>query len=177
MTDGQSASWSLNKAPIWGLRPDCQTVTGLLVWGALSDEKMGLPFKIAAVSRQCIHSRVRVPWDSWAYFAVSDPRLPFLSPPTTRRATVEVFDPASTRGEFILLWTASSTTYQYSRKCLLIPQQCVVFKNPSLRKRLCHSFPSNGSACHNINRFSVLRKISLMMLNIDFWSKFTPFLM
>jgi hypothetical protein len=30
-------------------------------------------------------------------FSVSDSRLPFPSPPTTRRATVEVFDPTSTR--------------------------------------------------------------------------------
>jgi hypothetical protein len=38
-TDGQSASLSWNKAPIWGLIPDlyyCMTVAGLLVWGALS---------------------------------------------------------------------------------------------------------------------------------------------
>jgi hypothetical protein len=35
-TDGQSASLSWNKAPIWGLRPDlyyCQTVAGLLTRG------------------------------------------------------------------------------------------------------------------------------------------------
>jgi hypothetical protein len=47
MTDGQSASLSWNKAPIWGLRPDlyyCQTVAGLLMWGALSDERTGLSF-------------------------------------------------------------------------------------------------------------------------------------
>jgi hypothetical protein len=31
------------------------------------------------------------------YFTVSDSRLPFSSPPTTRRLTVEVFDPSSTR--------------------------------------------------------------------------------
>jgi hypothetical protein len=31
------------------------------------------------------------------YFTVSDLRVPFSSPPTTRRVTVEVFDPASTR--------------------------------------------------------------------------------
>jgi hypothetical protein len=30
-------------------------------------------------------------------FTVSNSRLPFSSPPTTRRVTVEVFDPASTR--------------------------------------------------------------------------------
>jgi hypothetical protein len=99
-TDGQSARLSWNKAPIWGLRPDfyyCQTVTVLLMWGAVSDERTGLSFTTAAGPRQHSHSRVRVPWDSRPYFTVSDSRLPFPSPPTTRRATVEVFDPASTR--------------------------------------------------------------------------------
>jgi hypothetical protein len=46
-TDGQSASLSWNKAPIWGLRLDlfyCQTIAGLLMWGALSDERTGLSF-------------------------------------------------------------------------------------------------------------------------------------
>jgi hypothetical protein len=93
-TDGQSASLSWNKAPVWGLRPDfcyCQTTAGLLMWGALSDERTGLSFTIAPGPRQRSHFRVWVPWDSWSYFAVSDSRL------TTRRATVEVFDPASTR--------------------------------------------------------------------------------
>jgi hypothetical protein len=65
--------------------------------GALSDEKMGLTFTIAAGPRQRSHSRVRVPWDLRSYFTVLDSRLPFSSPPTTRRAMVEVFDPASTR--------------------------------------------------------------------------------
>jgi hypothetical protein len=49
-TDGQPASLSWNKAPTWGLRQDlyyCLTVAGLLVWGALSDERTGLPFAIA----------------------------------------------------------------------------------------------------------------------------------
>jgi hypothetical protein len=44
-TDGQSASMSWNKTPIWGLRPDlyyCQIVAGLLTWGALPDERTGL---------------------------------------------------------------------------------------------------------------------------------------
>jgi hypothetical protein len=50
-TDSQSASLSWNKAPTWGLRPDfyyCLTVAGLLIWGALSEEKTGLSFTIAA---------------------------------------------------------------------------------------------------------------------------------
>jgi hypothetical protein len=67
-TDGQSASLSWNKAPIWGLRPHfyyCQTVAGLLMWGALSDERAGLSFTIAAGPRQGSHSRVRVPLNSW----------------------------------------------------------------------------------------------------------------
>jgi hypothetical protein len=99
-TDGQSASVSWNKAPVWGLWPDfyyCQTVVGLLMWGALSDERTGLYFTMAPGPRQRNYFRVRVPWDSWPYFTVPDSRLSFSSPPTTRRATVEVFDPASTR--------------------------------------------------------------------------------
>jgi hypothetical protein len=40
--DAQSASLSLNKAPVWGLRPHfycCQTVAGFLMWGALPDKR------------------------------------------------------------------------------------------------------------------------------------------
>jgi hypothetical protein len=50
-TDGQSASLSWNKTPIWGLGPYfyyCQTAAGLLMLGALSDERMGLSFTITA---------------------------------------------------------------------------------------------------------------------------------
>jgi hypothetical protein len=47
----------------------------------------------AAASSQRSLSRVRVPWDSRPYFTVSDLRLPISSPLTTRRVTVEVFDP------------------------------------------------------------------------------------
>jgi hypothetical protein len=63
-TDGQPASLSWNKAPIWGLRPDiyyCPTVAGLLIWGALSDERTGLSFTIATGLRQRSHFRFRVP--------------------------------------------------------------------------------------------------------------------
>jgi hypothetical protein len=44
-TDSESASLSWNKASIWGIRPDlyyCLTFAGLLIWGALSDWRMGL---------------------------------------------------------------------------------------------------------------------------------------
>jgi hypothetical protein len=52
-TDGQSVSLSWCQAPIWGLRPDfyyCQTVAGLLMWDALSDERTGLLLQLLLVS-------------------------------------------------------------------------------------------------------------------------------
>jgi hypothetical protein len=100
MTDVQSSSLSRNKAPIWGLRPDlyyCQTVAGLFVWGALSDERTRLSFTFAAGPRQRSHFWGPSSVGLVTIFSLSNSRLPFPSPPTTRRATVEVFDPASTR--------------------------------------------------------------------------------
>jgi hypothetical protein len=70
---------------------------GLVFWSVLSDERTGLSFVYAAGPRPRSLSRVRVPSDSWPYLTVLDLRLPFSSPPTTRRVTVEVFEPASTR--------------------------------------------------------------------------------
>jgi hypothetical protein len=80
------------------------------MWGVLSHERMGLSITIAAGPRQHSHSRVRVPWDSQPYFTVSDSRLPFSSPPATRRVTVEVFDPASIRESELLFESASYVT-------------------------------------------------------------------
>jgi hypothetical protein len=73
------------------------TVTFLIPWVALSDERTGLSFVCAAGPCQRSLSRVLVPWNLRPYFPFSDLRLPFSSPPTTRRVTVEVFDPAFTR--------------------------------------------------------------------------------
>jgi hypothetical protein len=75
---------------------------GLVLWGALFDERSGLSFIYAAGLCQRSLSRVRVPWDSRPYFTVSDLSLPFSSPPRTRRVTVEVFDPASTRDSYFI---------------------------------------------------------------------------
>jgi hypothetical protein len=129
-TDGQSASVSWCQANIWGPRPDfCyyHTVSNLLMWGVLPDEKKGLSFTIAAGPHQRSHSRVRVPRDSWPYFTVLDSKflqpggpdlriyilqehggrwpsytpkqwVPFSSPPTTGRAMVSVFEPVSAPG-------------------------------------------------------------------------------
>jgi hypothetical protein len=96
------------------LRLTARFFSQLNTWGhsplynILSEERMGLLFTIAAGPCQRIYSRVRVPWDSRPYFTVSDSGLPFLSSPTIRRATVEVFDPASTQQTFgVLLFSAS----------------------------------------------------------------------
>jgi hypothetical protein len=75
----------------------CLTVTVLYLWGANSDERTGLSFVYAAGPCQRRLSLVWVPRDSRPYFTLSDLRLPFSSPRTSRMVTVEVFDPASTR--------------------------------------------------------------------------------
>jgi hypothetical protein len=85
---------------IWQLR-SCS------LWDALSDERMGLSFVHAAGPCQRSLSRARVHWDSRPYFTPSNLRLPFSSPPTTRRVTVEVFDPASTR----IGWLTKDSTH------------------------------------------------------------------
>jgi hypothetical protein len=61
------------------------------LYNILSEERMGLSLTIVSGSRQCIHSRIRVLWDSRPYLNVLDSRLPFLTPPTIRRATMEVY--------------------------------------------------------------------------------------
>jgi hypothetical protein len=112
----------------------CQTFAGLLMWGALSDERTGLSFTIAAGHRQRSHSRVRVSRDSQTYSTILDSRLPQpggpgvsiyipqdhgvpVIPPGTgfpfcrllRLARLRwVFEPASTRGLPGLLTTPYS---------------------------------------------------------------------
>jgi hypothetical protein len=100
LTVSQSVSKSWCRAPsgahdqifitVWQLR-------ACFLWGAYSDERTGLSFVYAAGPCQRSLSGVWVSWYSRPNFTVSDLRLSFSSPPTTRRVTVEVFDPASTR--------------------------------------------------------------------------------
>jgi hypothetical protein len=114
------------QAPIWGLRPNfyyCQTVASLLSWAlSLTREwvcrlQLLLVFASAVIlgsgSRgtrdHILLSQIRdspnlegqvpvfiSPGTGWPSYT---PRhwVPFLSPPTIRRATVEVFEPASAR--------------------------------------------------------------------------------
>jgi hypothetical protein len=73
------------------------------MWVAISDERTDLSFVIDVGPHQRSHSLVRVPRGSLSYFTVLDPELPFLSLPTTRRATMDVLDPASTRDQILQL--------------------------------------------------------------------------
>jgi hypothetical protein len=88
-TDGLSVSLSWNKAPIWGIRPDfyyCEIIVGLLMWGALSDERTGLSFTTAPGPRQrslvtifyCVRFETSffvASYDSWGYSGGIRPRL------------------------------------------------------------------------------------------------------
>jgi hypothetical protein len=112
-TDGQSISKSLCRASsgahdqifiiLWQLR-SC-------FWGTLSDERTGLSFVYAAGPRQRSLSQVRVPWISRPYFTVTVLRLPFSSPPTTHRVSVEVFVLSSARVSYLLTNQSQSQSY------------------------------------------------------------------
>jgi hypothetical protein len=101
------------------------------------------------------HSRVRVPLDSWPYCTLSDSRLPFPSRPTTRRATVEVFDPASTRGLCVLLLNI----YDFIRRIqrYLCPssdqelQSCCSKSSFVFRKGICGEMNLNGGCRRNVH--------------------------
>jgi hypothetical protein len=67
----------------------------MLMWGTLSDERMGLPFTIAVGPSQVQSFLGLIPMGLAAIFYCLRFETSFLSPPMTRRATVEVFDPAS----------------------------------------------------------------------------------
>jgi hypothetical protein len=96
-TDGHSASLSRNEASICGSQPDfyyCQTVAVFLCGRSLWGEDGFVVYNCCWCSAAQSFSGSS-PVDSRPYFTVSDSRLPFSSPPTTRME-VEVLDPTST---------------------------------------------------------------------------------
>jgi hypothetical protein len=136
------------------------------MWGALSDERTGFSFKITAGPRQRSRSRVRVPWDSRSYFAVSDSRLPFSLPPTTRRVTVKVFDLASTRDGPIEN-TSSAQQWIHAKHAENTASSIVVYTAPlpsnryPIFQRICFCgyvfndpVPSNGHGADHIENTS-----------------------
>jgi hypothetical protein len=73
------------------------------------------------------------------YFTVSDLRLLFSSPPTTRKVTVEVFDPASTRLPINLLFLLLITSQHGPRRNTPFP---LLWSNCCVIRSL---LPSNGN--------------------------------
>jgi hypothetical protein len=149
----------------------CVTVTVLFLWGVLSDERTGLSFVYAAGPCQSSLSRARVPWDSRPYFTVSDLRLPFPSPPTTRRVTVEVFDPASTRGWLCLTlfpaYNISARTTQRTPFLLhAYPLQRERVHRAAARKRPWYIRPYRGRSWSNS------LKLTLEKMDVRPWARF-----
>jgi hypothetical protein len=112
------------------------------MWGALSDERIGLSFVYATGPCQRSLSQVRVPWYSGPYFTVSELRLPFSSPPTTRRVTVEVFGPASTRvpwysPPYNCRYIASAPTTQ-KRAYIVVGKCCIARVAARTRQKSSH---------------------------------------
>jgi hypothetical protein len=149
---------------------------------------MGLSFTIAFGPRQRTHSQVWVPRDSWPHFTryclrcktpptwrAGSPYLyraetgwpgytfrhwvPFSSPPTTRRVTVEVFDPASTQAAKaqLALLVITSRHGQHIQHRSSFSVQFFSWEHVCLRSRysamaliyllIWRSLPSNGSTC------------------------------
>jgi hypothetical protein len=105
--DGQAISKS------WRLRSWCRALSGaydqifITVW-QLRSCFCAAPSLTGG--RGCLLYML-LAWKSRPYITVSVLRLPFLSPPTTHRVTVEVFDPASTRVGFASLNSSQSQSY------------------------------------------------------------------
>jgi hypothetical protein len=142
---------------------------------------MGLSCTIAASPRQRSNSRVRVPRDTWLYFTLSDSRLlqpggpgpriyipqkqggPFItpgigffsSPSTIRRATVEMFNPASPRHCLVTLiydWTTYIVSRRIHRKQIRCPTMDICEPH---RKRL-FLYCSIYSASHRIWSYPIV---------------------
>jgi hypothetical protein len=109
-TDGQSVSLSWCQNPSGAQNQIFVNIRQLWVrWCGAPSLTSGWVCRLQCLLASPVHSRVRVPWDSWPHVTVPDSRLPqpggsprhwvpFSSPPTTRRATVEVFDPQKQGG-------------------------------------------------------------------------------
>jgi hypothetical protein len=182
-------SWC--QTPIWGPNPDsyyCQTVAGLLMWGVLSKKRRVSHLQLLLVlaslvilgSESCgthdhiLQSQIRAsptwrarspylypPETGWPSYTPWH-WITFSSSPTTRRATVEIFESASAWG-----WT-TNPRYKASARIaqerfvpllhiLSFPEKQRVHRAVTKQRLLyCRLFSQlllgNGCACHNINR-------------------------
>jgi hypothetical protein len=132
-TDGQSANLSWHAARIRGLRPDfsfCPKVAGLLMWSALSDERVGLSSQI----RDLPLRRLLRLW-----------------------TTVEVFEPASKNGtravtgrkNFMFSNRRSLLIVEIGRECVLDLIGSMYSADP---QKLALTSPTCGGRSHGIVR-------------------------
>jgi hypothetical protein len=85
--------------------------------------------------------------DSWPYFTVSDLRLPFSSPPTTRMVTVEVFYPTSTRAcfyYFVCFLLEFFGTDHTENRTSIVDEMCLPRRCQLIDVLLFHEFASAG---------------------------------
>jgi hypothetical protein len=170
-TDGQSVIKSWHRASsgahdqifitVWQLR-SCFCGAPSLTRGQVC-----LLYVYAAGPCQRSLSRVLVPWDLRPYLTVSDMRLPFSSPPTTRRVTVEVFDPAFTRvsNPAGFHYIASARTAQKTPLPTFTPllhvTQLFLWVQISYFEKICHN---NESCC-----LIILTQFTLVAIGEETW--------
>jgi hypothetical protein len=117
-TDGQPASLSRNKAPIWAYDQILIIVWQLRVCGvgapSLTRGRVcRLQLLLVLASAVIFRSESR---RTRGQFYCLRFETSFSSPPTTRRVTVEVFDPASTRVAWWWLYMSKHVAYYHTIK-------------------------------------------------------------
>jgi hypothetical protein len=119
--------------------------------GSLSLTRGRVCYLQLLLTSQRIYFRTRVQWDSWPYFTVLASRPPFSSPPTTRRATVEVFDPTSTRkwirSELLYDWRFTANQFVLAPSPLRPTVRNIIQLNTCRHSPYVKSFLTRGWVC------------------------------